>query len=331
MIRGIVPNLWFDKEAEQAAAFYCSVFTNSRILSTARYPEGAPGPAGEVMTVEFELDGQALRRDQRRPGVHLLRGGVVRRSPATTRPRSTTSGTPCSRAAARRASAGGSRTASACPGRWCRTAWTRCSTTPTPPAPSGHAGHAGHAQDRRGGAAPGGRRRLTRDGAGPSADGGAEQVPDARTSARAPSAPPSTTRSHGEPGELPPSRALSSAGQRQRDQHRDERDRHPQAGGGSRIASSGQQGPGEERGGGRAGGLERVGQARPGRGAARRRRGPRARRGRSARRATCRAVAALTGPWPGRSRRARRAPPRASSPARAPRGPACAARCRAGC
>jgi predicted 3-demethylubiquinone-9 3-methyltransferase (glyoxalase superfamily) len=57
MIRGIVPNLWFDQEAEQAAAFYCSVFKNSRILSVARYPEGAPGPAGEVMTVEFELDG----------------------------------------------------------------------------------------------------------------------------------------------------------------------------------------------------------------------------------------------------------------------------------
>ncbi len=54
----IVPNLWFDTQAEQAAEFYVSVFPNSRILSTARYPEGAPGPAGEVMTVDFELDGQ---------------------------------------------------------------------------------------------------------------------------------------------------------------------------------------------------------------------------------------------------------------------------------
>ena len=57
----IVPNLWFDTEAEQAAQFYTSLFPHSRIVSVARYPEGAPepaGPAGTVMTVEFELDGQ---------------------------------------------------------------------------------------------------------------------------------------------------------------------------------------------------------------------------------------------------------------------------------
>ncbi len=54
----IVPNLWFDGQAEEAAQFYTSVFPRSRIVSTARYPEGLPGPAGTVMTVEFELDGQ---------------------------------------------------------------------------------------------------------------------------------------------------------------------------------------------------------------------------------------------------------------------------------
>jgi predicted 3-demethylubiquinone-9 3-methyltransferase (glyoxalase superfamily) len=53
----IVPNLWFDGQAEQAAEFYCTVFPDSRILSVTRYPEGAPGPTGTVMTVEFELDG----------------------------------------------------------------------------------------------------------------------------------------------------------------------------------------------------------------------------------------------------------------------------------
>jgi predicted 3-demethylubiquinone-9 3-methyltransferase (glyoxalase superfamily) len=58
MQQRIVPNLWFDTEAEEAASFYVSVFKNSRVLSVARYPEGAPGPAGEVMTVEFELDGE---------------------------------------------------------------------------------------------------------------------------------------------------------------------------------------------------------------------------------------------------------------------------------
>jgi predicted 3-demethylubiquinone-9 3-methyltransferase (glyoxalase superfamily) len=54
----IVPNLWFDTEAEEAAKFYVSVFKNSRLVSHTRYTEGAPREAGTVMTVEFELDGQ---------------------------------------------------------------------------------------------------------------------------------------------------------------------------------------------------------------------------------------------------------------------------------
>jgi predicted 3-demethylubiquinone-9 3-methyltransferase (glyoxalase superfamily) len=53
----ITPNLWFDTEAEEAAEFYCSVFSNSRIVNVTHYTEGAPRPAGGVMTVEFELDG----------------------------------------------------------------------------------------------------------------------------------------------------------------------------------------------------------------------------------------------------------------------------------
>jgi predicted 3-demethylubiquinone-9 3-methyltransferase (glyoxalase superfamily) len=54
----IVPNLWFDKQAEEAAEFYTSVFPNSRIVGITHYPEGSPGEAGTVMTVEWELDGQ---------------------------------------------------------------------------------------------------------------------------------------------------------------------------------------------------------------------------------------------------------------------------------
>src|SRR6201988_423651 len=50
--------LWFNNNAEEAAKFYTSIFKNSRIRNTARYPEGSPGPKGTVMTVEFELDGQ---------------------------------------------------------------------------------------------------------------------------------------------------------------------------------------------------------------------------------------------------------------------------------
>lgn len=52
--------LWFDDQAEQAAALYCSLFPDSRVVSVARYPEGSPGPAGAVMTVDVELDGQRL-------------------------------------------------------------------------------------------------------------------------------------------------------------------------------------------------------------------------------------------------------------------------------
>jgi len=54
----ISPNLWFDTEAEEAAAFYTSVFDDSRVVNTTLYPEGSPGEAGTVMTVEFELAGQ---------------------------------------------------------------------------------------------------------------------------------------------------------------------------------------------------------------------------------------------------------------------------------
>lgn len=58
----IVPYLWFDHQAEEAAAFYVSLFPNSRITHRASYPEGAPFPerVGTPMVVEFELDGQAF-------------------------------------------------------------------------------------------------------------------------------------------------------------------------------------------------------------------------------------------------------------------------------
>jgi len=56
----ICPFLWFDTQAEEAANFYTSVFKNSRITRITRYGETGPGPAGTVMTVEFELDGQPI-------------------------------------------------------------------------------------------------------------------------------------------------------------------------------------------------------------------------------------------------------------------------------
>lgn len=50
--------LIFDKEAEEAAAFYVSAFPNSKITRTIKYAENQPGPTGSVGTVIFELDGQ---------------------------------------------------------------------------------------------------------------------------------------------------------------------------------------------------------------------------------------------------------------------------------
>lgn len=63
-LQRITPCLWFDDQAEQAAAFYTGIFKNSKIGSISRYGEAGfevhRKPAGTVMTVAFELDGQAF-------------------------------------------------------------------------------------------------------------------------------------------------------------------------------------------------------------------------------------------------------------------------------
>ena len=56
----ITPFLWFDNQAEEAAKFYTSILKNSRIVQVSRYGDGGPGPKGSVMTVAFELEGQAF-------------------------------------------------------------------------------------------------------------------------------------------------------------------------------------------------------------------------------------------------------------------------------
>jgi predicted 3-demethylubiquinone-9 3-methyltransferase (glyoxalase superfamily) len=56
----ITPFLWFDTEAEEAAALYTSTFKNSRVTGVTRYGAAGPGEEGSVMTVTFELDGQAF-------------------------------------------------------------------------------------------------------------------------------------------------------------------------------------------------------------------------------------------------------------------------------
>jgi predicted 3-demethylubiquinone-9 3-methyltransferase (glyoxalase superfamily) len=60
----ITPCLWFDNQAEEAAAFYTAIFKNARTGRITRY--GKEGfeihgrPEGTAMTVEFELDGQSF-------------------------------------------------------------------------------------------------------------------------------------------------------------------------------------------------------------------------------------------------------------------------------
>jgi predicted 3-demethylubiquinone-9 3-methyltransferase (glyoxalase superfamily) len=60
----ITPCLWFDRNAEDAAKFYTSIFKNSKIGNVSRYTEAGYEvhhmPAGTALMVEFELDGQAF-------------------------------------------------------------------------------------------------------------------------------------------------------------------------------------------------------------------------------------------------------------------------------
>lgn len=65
MEQKITPNLWFDGNAKEAVEYYMSVFPNSKVLSTAYYPNSeAEGladfqkdMAGKELTIEFELSG----------------------------------------------------------------------------------------------------------------------------------------------------------------------------------------------------------------------------------------------------------------------------------
>jgi predicted 3-demethylubiquinone-9 3-methyltransferase (glyoxalase superfamily) len=54
----ITPCLWFDFKAEEAVAHYLAIFRSGRIVTTARYGEAGPGPAGSVMAIQFEIEGQ---------------------------------------------------------------------------------------------------------------------------------------------------------------------------------------------------------------------------------------------------------------------------------
>jgi predicted 3-demethylubiquinone-9 3-methyltransferase (glyoxalase superfamily) len=56
----IIPNLWFDTQAEEAAEYYIDVFGSGEVISVLRYPEGSGERTGSVLTVEFEAGGMRL-------------------------------------------------------------------------------------------------------------------------------------------------------------------------------------------------------------------------------------------------------------------------------
>jgi len=130
----LIPNLWFDTQAEEAAAFYISVFTNSRIVTVTHYTEAGPRPAGTVMTVEFELDGQRFV---------AINGG-----PEFTFSEAVSFLITCEDQdevdyfwaklgeGGQEGPCGWLKTSTGCPGRSSRRGWTSCSPTPTPHAPS---------------------------------------------------------------------------------------------------------------------------------------------------------------------------------------------------
>jgi predicted 3-demethylubiquinone-9 3-methyltransferase (glyoxalase superfamily) len=61
-IQKITPNLWFDTQAEEAARFYTSIFSNSKIGAVTHYGKESYDKSfeGKVMTVEFQLEGQTF-------------------------------------------------------------------------------------------------------------------------------------------------------------------------------------------------------------------------------------------------------------------------------
>lgn len=72
----MVTCLWFDGQAEQAAAHYTRVFPGSEVTAVTRSPADTPsGPEGGVLTVEFTLDG--------RPFLGLNGGPEPKPTPAT--------------------------------------------------------------------------------------------------------------------------------------------------------------------------------------------------------------------------------------------------------
>lgn len=56
----LIPFLWFETQAEEAARYYVSIFPNAKLGEIQRFPAAAHGVEGSVMTASFELGGQQV-------------------------------------------------------------------------------------------------------------------------------------------------------------------------------------------------------------------------------------------------------------------------------
>ena len=80
-VQKIIPFLWFDKQAEEAAWFYVSIFKNARIGEVTRY--GREGyevhgmEEGIVMTVDFEIEGQKFVGSKWRFRIQIQRSHFI--------------------------------------------------------------------------------------------------------------------------------------------------------------------------------------------------------------------------------------------------------------
>jgi predicted 3-demethylubiquinone-9 3-methyltransferase (glyoxalase superfamily) len=59
-MKGVIPFLWFDTQAEEAARYYASIIPGAKFGEIQRFPAGGRAAEGSVMTASFELAGQTI-------------------------------------------------------------------------------------------------------------------------------------------------------------------------------------------------------------------------------------------------------------------------------
>ena len=123
-MKPITPHLWFDKEAREAAEFYCSVFPNSKITNVTTLRET---PTGDCDIVSFELSGQPFMAISAGP-LFKFNESISFMVYCDTQAEIDNYWKKLS-AVRRPSSAAGSRTSTGCPGRLSRRTWTRCCRT----------------------------------------------------------------------------------------------------------------------------------------------------------------------------------------------------------